>query len=199
MAWRSVAFRWFVQYNPLYFASALCVLAGVFLFAHEQSPENFRSKLAVAATTESYQLLLITGAQEAGRKSLAKDVEARLFEDGRVVYYLGMASVLYGVDADIERKAENRSEHLRRLGEVANIMLDAGAILIVTAAELTQEDLEVIKTSVDPDRIEVVWVGDRVTTDVSYDLVLGEQEVVGEGVERIKRLLQDKGSLFRPW
>ena len=144
-------------------------------------------------------LLLITGAQEAGRKTLAKDVEARLFEDGRVVYYLGMASVLYGVDADIERKAENRSEHLRRLGEVANIMLDAGAILIVTAAELTQEDLEVIKTSVDPDRIEVVWVGDRVTTDVSYDLVLGEQDVSVEGVERIKRLLQDKGSLFRPW
>ena len=58
-------------------------------------------------------------------------------------------------------RRENRSEHLRRLGEVANLMLDAGVILIVTAAELTQDDLELIKTTVDPDRIETVWVGDQ--------------------------------------
>jgi bifunctional enzyme CysN/CysC len=144
-------------------------------------------------------LLLITSARDADRKTLAKALEARLFEDGRVVYFLGMANVLYGVDADIERKAENRTEHLRRLGEVANILLDSGAILIVTAQELTQEDLEVLKTSVDPERIELVWVGERVTTDVACDLVLGEEEAESEGVDRIKRMLQDKGVLFRPW
>ena len=144
-------------------------------------------------------LLLITGERDADRKTLAKSLEARLFEDGRVVYFLGMANVLYGVDADIERKAANRGEHLRRLAEVANILLDAGALLIVTAQELTNEDLEVVKTSVDPDRIELIWVGDRVTTDVPYDLILGDQEAEAEGVDRIKRLLQDKGILFRPW
>lgn len=144
-------------------------------------------------------LLLITGERDTDRKTLAKALEARLFEDGRVVYFLGMANVLYGVDADIERKAENRGEHLRRLGEVANILLDAGALLIVTAQELTHEDLEVVKTAVDPDRIELIWVGDRVTTDVPCDLILGDQEAEAEGVDRIKRLLQDKGILFRPW
>lgn len=144
-------------------------------------------------------LLLITGSLDTSRKSLAKDLESRLFEDGRVVYFLGMANVVYGVDADIPSKAENRGEHLRRLGEVANIMLDAGSLLIVTAQELTQEDLEVVKTSVDPDRIEVIWVGDHVSTDVTYDLILGDQEAETDGVDRIKRLLQDKGVLFRPW
>jgi bifunctional enzyme CysN/CysC len=144
-------------------------------------------------------LLLITGAREADRKTLGKALEARLFDDGRVVYFLGMANVLYGVDADLARGAEHRREHLRRLGELANILLDAGAILIVTAQELTQDDLEIVKTAVDPDRIELVWVGDRVTTDVSWDLVLGEEEAEADGVDRIKRLLQDKGVLFRPW
>ena len=144
-------------------------------------------------------LLLITGSRETVRKTLAKDLEARLFGDGRVVYFLGMANVLYGVDADLGRQEQNRSEHLRRLGEVANLMLDAGAILIVTAAELTQDDLEIVRTAVDPDRLEVVWAGDPVTTDVSYDLILGDQEAEAEGVERVKRLLQDKGVLFRPW
>jgi bifunctional enzyme CysN/CysC len=144
-------------------------------------------------------LLLITGAQDGDRKSLAKALEARLFEDGRVVYFLGMANVLYGVDADLGREVEHRAEHLRRLAEIANILLDAGAILIVTARELTQEDLEVVTTAVDPDRIELVWVGDAVTTDVHCDLVLGEREAEAEGVDRIKRLLQDKGVLYRPW
>lgn len=158
------------------------------------APERRAEKYSQKAS-----LLLITGTRDTDRKSVAKDLESRLFEDGRVVYFLGMANMLYGVDADIERKAGNRMEHLRRLGEVANMMLDAGAILIVSAQELSQEDLEVVRTAVDPDRIEVIWVGDHVTTDISYDMILGDNEADGEGVDRIKRLLQDKGVLFRPW
>jgi bifunctional enzyme CysN/CysC len=143
-------------------------------------------------------LLLITGARDTDRKSLGKDLEARLFQDGRMVYYLGMGSVVYGVDADLDQTA-NQREHIRRLGEIANILLDAGAILVVTAAELGQDGLELLRTSVDPERIEVVWVGDSVKTDLSYDLILGEAEAAQDGVERIKRLLQDKGVLYRPW
>jgi bifunctional enzyme CysN/CysC len=158
------------------------------------SPERRAEKYSQRAS-----LLLITGERESDRKALGKDLEALLFEDGRVVYFLGMANVLYGVDADIERKAENRDEHLRRLGEVANMLLDAGAILIVTAQMLSQDDLEIVKTIVDPDRIEVVWVGDHVSTDIQCDLILGDDEAESEGVDRIKRLLQDKGVLFRPW
>jgi bifunctional enzyme CysN/CysC len=144
-------------------------------------------------------LLLITGEQEMERKSLAKGLESRLFEDGKVVYFLGIGNVLYGVDADIERKDENRQEHMRRLAEVANLMLDAGVILIVTAAELTQEDLELIKTTVESERIETIWVGDRVTTDITCDLVLTDPEQELERVDRIKSLLQEKGVIYRPW
>ncbi len=144
-------------------------------------------------------LLLITGEQEADRKSLAKSLESRLFEDGKVVYFLGIGNVLYGVDADIERKDENRQEHMRRLAEVANLMLDAGVILIVTANALTQEDLELIKATVEPERIETVWVGDEVTTDLTCDLTLTEPEHESERVDRIKALLQEKGVIYRPW
>jgi bifunctional enzyme CysN/CysC len=143
-------------------------------------------------------LLLITGAKNVDRKSLAKGLESRLFDEGKTVYFLGIGNVLYGIDSDISRSLENRQEHIRRLAEVANLMLDAGMILIATAADLTQEDLELIKTTVDPDRIETVWLGD-VTTDVNYDLLLSEHETDDEAVERIKLLLQDKGIIFRPW
>jgi bifunctional enzyme CysN/CysC len=138
-------------------------------------------------------LLLITGERDVDRKQIAKELEARLFARGRVVYFLGIANVLYGVDADLGRAREDRTEHMRRLGEVANLMLDAGVILIVTAVELTQEDLELITTSVDPERIETVWVGERVTTDLTFDLQLKSGEDVMAGVERLERLLRDAG------
>jgi bifunctional enzyme CysN/CysC len=143
-------------------------------------------------------LILVTGEHDTDRKGVAKALEGKLFEDGKVVYFLGIGSVLYGVDADIERKPENRLEHMRRLAEVANLMLDAGMILVVAAAELTQDDLEVIKTAVQPDWIETIWAGDTITTDLVVDLHL-PGGAIAESVDQLKAHLQDKGIIFRPW
>jgi bifunctional enzyme CysN/CysC len=155
----------------------------------ERRAEKYNQKAA---------LILVTGENEADRKGVAKALEGKLFDDGKVVYFLGIGSVLYGVDADIERKPENRLEHMRRLAEVANLMLDAGIILIVAAAELTQDDLEVIKTAVQPDWIETIWAGDTITTDLACDLHLAGG-AVPETVDQLKAHLQDKGIIFRPW
>jgi len=103
------------------------------------------------------------------------------------------------VDADIERKHENRMEHMRRLAEVANIMLDAGVILIVSAAELTSEDLAIISEAVDPGHIETIWVGDRVTTDLAYDFHIPDAAPEANAPARIKEHLQERGIIFRPW
>ena len=152
------------------------------------------ARLAQRAT-----LLLITGAAESDRKGLARALEARLFDDGRSVYFLGIGNVLYGVDADIARDSENRSEHMRRLGEVANLMLDAGMILIVTAIALTRDDLDLIRTSVDPDRVETVWLGETGQSDFAADLYLPASEDETAVVERSYAFLRDRGILFRPW
>jgi len=159
------------------------------LIQPERRAEKYNQKAA---------LILVTGEDETERKSVAKGLEGKLFDDGKVVYFLGIGNVLYGVDADIGRKQENRLEHMRRLGEVANLMLDAGIILIVAAAELTQDDLEVIKTAVQPDWIETVWAGDIITTDLACDLHL-PGGALAESVDTLKEHLQDKGIIFRPW
>ncbi len=160
------------------------------------------SRIPAERRAERYRqrptLIFVTGVDAAERKELAKDVEQALFEIGNVVYYMGIGNVLYGVDADIQRDAANRSEHLRRLAEVANLMLDAGVILIVTAANLTQSDLDLIGTTVDPDRIEVVWVGEMPTTDLALDLVVADPSAA-DAVEHVKRMLQGHGIIFRPW
>ena len=171
----------------------------VLLRNYKWEPSMISLERRAARYSQKPTLLLVTGTQDADRKALAKDVEARLFADGKLVYFLGMGNVLYGVDADIGRKVENRQEHVRRLSEVANIMLDAGVILIVSAQELTQDDLDLIKATIDPDLIETVWLGDRITTDIEYDLQLPDEEAMEEAVNRVTGLLIDKGVIFQPW
>lgn len=145
-------------------------------------------------------LVLITGPKGSGRKSIAKALEKRLFNDGRIVYFLGIGSLLYRVDADIKSniKSNQREEHLRHLAEVSYIILDTGAILIVTAINLSQEDLEIIKTVIDSERIETVWIGENVTTDISNDLHIPVYESFEKAAIMIKELLQERGLIFKP-
>jgi bifunctional enzyme CysN/CysC len=145
-------------------------------------------------------LVIITGEKGVGRKRIARLLEQRLFRDGKFVYYLGIGSVLYGVDADLQsqKDGENQQEHIRRLAEIAHIFLDAGLILIVTAVELTQQDLRIMQTVIDANMIETIWVGDRVTTDISFDTRVIDSELAENSVVQIKRLLQDHGFIFSP-
>jgi bifunctional enzyme CysN/CysC len=145
-------------------------------------------------------LLLFTGAGDGERRRrLARALEMRLFEAGRHVYYFGMANVVYGVDADLEGGPTNRTEHLRRLAEISHLMLEAGLLLIVSIAELGPSDLELLATSIPPDRIEVVWVGDGVPDDLKVSLVCGLEEDVDEAVRRAHDRLQTKGIVYRAW
>jgi bifunctional enzyme CysN/CysC len=159
------------------------------------SPEKRAEKYNQKST-----LLVLTGEKYIDRKAIAKQLEDRLFEDGKIVYFLGIGNVLYGIDADIKgRDGNQHEEHMRRLSEVANILLDAGIILLLTASELTQEDMEIMKTAVSPEKIETVWIGENVTTDIAYDLQLTQHENIAESVDILKSHLQNKGIIFRPW
>jgi bifunctional enzyme CysN/CysC len=141
-------------------------------------------------------LLLLTGPRDVNRKSLAKALESRLFEEGQIVYYLGMANLLYGVDADLGRATEDRAEHMRRLAEIANLLLDAGVLLLVSAAELTRADLDLIRTAASSERIVTVWLGDRGAADLPVDLYLSESEAADIGVQRLRALLAERGAFL---
>jgi bifunctional enzyme CysN/CysC len=142
-------------------------------------------------------LILITGPASTDRKVIAKRLEASLFDEGRAVYFLGIGNVLYGVDADMPHAREHRSEHMRRLAEITHLMLDAGMLLIVTAIELTQDDLELIQVVVGRDSIQTVWVGEPGAGSIAYDLLLTGTETEGAAVGRIRQLLQDKAIIGR--
>lgn len=122
-------------------------------------------------------VVVVTGDREMDRKGLAKQLEARLFAAGRAVYFVGMANMLYGVDADIDRSLAHRHEHFRRLGEIAHLMLDAGLILIVSAADLGPDDLDIVRVSVPPEQIVTVWFGPAIQARIGCDLAIADQDL----------------------
>jgi bifunctional enzyme CysN/CysC len=136
-------------------------------------------------------LVIITGERNAGRKTLARKLEKHLFEEGRFVYYLGIGSLLYGVNADLKRHDAPGGwrEHVRRFGEVAHLFLDAGLILIVTAINLTQEDLDILQSVVEEDKVKVIWVGKQVNTDIPFEVQVKSRDEIDEKVQLIKDLL----------
>jgi hypothetical protein len=52
--------RWFIQYNPLYFTSALCVLVGAFLLTRDPADWD-NGQIALAGVIQLYELALIAG------------------------------------------------------------------------------------------------------------------------------------------
>jgi bifunctional enzyme CysN/CysC len=158
------------------------------LIPAEAREARFRQKAA---------LLLLTGEKDSGKKPIARELEKRLFEQGRHVYFMGISNVLYGVDADIKTTGgNNRAEHLRRLAEVAHLLLEAGAILIVTAVELTGADLEMLHAIVNPSQIEVFWIGSSPPMGLESAARIAAHQDPQEATAWIIRWLQEKGILF---
>ncbi len=116
-------------------------------------------------------LVLVTGEENTDRKGVGKALEERLFEMGRYVYYVGMANLLYSVDADLKDKVANRQEHIRRLGELAYLMLDAGMILIVSARDMEVTDLQMLETIIAPHALVTVCLG-GCRLDMAQDSIL---------------------------
>jgi hypothetical protein len=124
--WRAILHRCFVEYNPLYFASSLCILAGVFLLAHELPRDAWGSKFGIVASTEAYQFLLLAAAAVLLRAGLKRPaailgltalvffLDAALNSE-RLLSHVGLISLAPGMRA---RKAIPTSIALALLGPI---------------------------------------------------------------------------------
>ena len=93
------------------------------------------SKVSIAERNERNghrgQIIWLTGLSGAGKSTIAMALERRLFDDGRQVYVLDGDIVRTGLCQDLGFSSEDRSENIRRIGEVARIMANSGLCVIV--------------------------------------------------------------------
>jgi bifunctional enzyme CysN/CysC len=77
--------------------------------------------------------LWFTGLSGAGKSTIANLVERRLHTLGYHTYLLDGDNVRHGINRDLGFTPEARVENIRRIAEVAHLMVDAGLIVLVSA------------------------------------------------------------------
>lgn len=75
-------------------------------------------------------VIWFTGLSASGKSTLATLLEQRLFEEGRQVFVLDGDNMRHGLCSDLGFSEQDRSENIRRIGEVANLLAEAGLIAI---------------------------------------------------------------------
>ena len=75
-------------------------------------------------------VLWLTGLSGSGKSTLAFALEAELFARGYQVYVLDGDNVRHGLNADLGFTHDDRTENIRRVGEVAALFADAGVVCI---------------------------------------------------------------------
>lgn len=75
-------------------------------------------------------VLWFTGLSGSGKSTIANIVEKKLAAQGRHTYLLDGDNVRHGLNKDLGFTDEDRVENIRRIGEVANLMVDSGLIVL---------------------------------------------------------------------
>jgi adenylylsulfate kinase len=74
--------------------------------------------------------LWFTGLSASGKSTLARALEAELFRRGASVYVLDGDNVRHGLNKDLGFSHKDRTENIRRIGEVAKLFTDYGAVVL---------------------------------------------------------------------
>lgn len=87
-------------------------------------------------------VLWFTGLSGAGKSTLAHAVEERLYQLGCRTFVLDGDNVRHGLCSDLGFSGKDRKENIRRIGEIAKLMLESGTIVMTAFISPFQEDRE---------------------------------------------------------
>ena len=138
------------------------------------------------------KFIVFTGVPGTGKRSVAKALEQGLFSNRLNAYYLGVASIDRGLDADLGYNADNAGERLRRIGELARILTDAGLIFITTIDDADDYDIETLKQLNEPSDILVVNLGENGFSRYHPDLQIPAIGSLADAVQAVVELLKTK-------
>ncbi|MFN3243719.1 MAG: adenylyl-sulfate kinase [Planctomycetota bacterium] len=97
-----------------------------------------------------------TGLSGSGKSTVSRVVEEKLTAAGRLVYVLDGDNVRHGLCADLGFSDADRTENIRRIGHVAALMADAGAIVLTAFISPFRQDRQQVRDVVgDHDFLEV--------------------------------------------
>jgi adenylylsulfate kinase len=115
-------------------------------------------------------ILWFTGLSGAGKSTLANAVESRLHEMGCHTFVIDGDNVRHGLCGDLGFSATDRTENIRRVGEVAKLFIEAGVITLTAFISPFRTDRDRVR--------KMVKVGEFFEIYCKADLEVCEQRDV---------------------
>ena len=103
-------------------------------------------------------VLWLTGLSGAGKSTIANLVEQMLHRLGRHTIVLDGDNVRHGLNRDLGFTDEDRVENIRRVAEVAKLMIDAGLIVLVSFISPFRSERQMARDLVDADEFIEIYV-----------------------------------------
>ena len=132
--------------------------------AHHKSDNIYWSRGKVTSRQRELRnghlgcVLWLTGLSSAGKSTIATDLERELFNLGRHVYVLDGDNVRHGLCSDLGFSPEDRAQNIRRVGEVAKLLADAGVICVTAFISPYRKDRAFVRSILPAGRFVEVFV-----------------------------------------
>src|SRR5580700_7306931 len=100
----------------------------------------------------------MTGLSASGKSTIACILEQMLLHKKKHAYRLDGDNVRVGLNKNLGFSAEDRTENIRRIGEVAKLFTDAGVIAITSFISPYRKDRDLVRASLKPGEFIEVYV-----------------------------------------
>ena len=127
--------------------------------ANDRNLTPTRSSIAAAEREQAFGhaggVIWFTGLSGAGKSTLAAALERSLFELGYHATLLDGDAMRQGLNADLGFSPAERTENVRRIGEVARVLAESGQVAIVACISPIRADRERIKSALGESFLEI--------------------------------------------
>ncbi|HXX81917.1 MAG TPA: adenylyl-sulfate kinase [Thermodesulfovibrionales bacterium] len=103
-------------------------------------------------------LVWFTGLAASGKSTIAHAVEKELYDKGIRTYVLDGDNVRHGLNSNLGFSPEDRKENIRRIGEMARLMADAGIVVFTAFISPYREDRDTVRKLFAGDHFYEVFV-----------------------------------------
>src|SRR5436190_6655809 len=100
----------------------------------------------------------MTGLSASGKSTIAVILEQMLLHKKKHAYRLDGDNIRHGLNKNLGFTAEDRSENIRRIGEVAKLFTDAGVIAITSFISPYKKDRDAVRANLKPGEFIEVYV-----------------------------------------
>jgi adenylylsulfate kinase len=114
-------------------------------------------------------LIWFTGLSGSGKSTLANLLEIELHKLGIHTYLLDGDNIRLGLNKDLSFSDSDRSENIRRIGEVAHLMIDAGILTIAAFVSPFQKDRDLVRSIVGADNYLEIFVNTPLEVCIERD------------------------------